>query len=203
MNKKVILFDADGVVIRTEFFSVQYGKKFGLPPEKMLAFFNGIFQNCLIGKADLKKVIKPYLRQWKWDKNVDDFLLYWFKAEDKPDKRVINLVKELRKNAIHCYLATNQEKYRTEYIRNQMGFGKIFNGIFSSAEIGSKKPQQIFYEHIFQELKKHGFTKDQIMLIDDRSSHVDGAKKAGIDACLYTEFKQLQNLVKPLLKNHP
>jgi len=34
------------------------------------------------------------------------------------------------------YLATNQEKYRTAYLLDQMGFGRQFDGIFSSAYVG-------------------------------------------------------------------
>lgn len=64
MPINTILFDTDGVVvIRPCRWSVVYEKKFGLPPEKMLPFFNGPFADCVIGKSDLKTAIQPYLKE--------------------------------------------------------------------------------------------------------------------------------------------
>ncbi len=197
MDKQVILFDADGVIIRSEMFGTHYQQKQGLSPEDMLPFYKGIFQECLTGKADLKEVIAPWLPKWKWDGDVDGFLLQWFEYENKVDQKVVNLVRELQKNAVSCYLATNQEKYRTQYMRNEMGFEKLFDGIFSSAEIGSKKPRTEFYEFIFQKL---GVDKDKILYTDDTASHVEGAQEAGIEAYHYTEFEPFYEYVKPLLK---
>ena len=63
MNKiKAIIFDADGVVINSpEMFSIQYQKAFGISNDVMLPFFEGIFQDCLKGKADLKEELKHHL----------------------------------------------------------------------------------------------------------------------------------------------
>ena len=197
MDKQVILFDADGVVIRSEMFSTHYQKTQGLSPDDMLPFYKGIFQECLTGKADLKEVIVPWLKKWKWDGDVDGFLLQWFQYEHKIDQQIVDLIRDLRKNSVSCYLATNQEKYRTQYMRKEMNFEKIFDGIFSSAEVGSKKPQAEFYEFIFRKL---GINKDKILYTDDTASHVEGAKEARIDAYHYTEFEPFNEYVKPLLK---
>ncbi len=197
MNKQVILFDADGVVIRTETFGTHYQKTQGLSQKDMLPFYKGIFQDCLTGRADLKEVIVPWLDRWKWEGDVDSFLRQWFQHEHKIDGQVVDLIQELRKNAISCYLATNQEKYRTQYMREEMGFDQIFDGVFSSAELGHKKPQAEFFENISQKL---GVEKDQILFIDDTASHVEGSRAAGIDAVLYTEFEPFYKYLKPILK---
>lgn len=199
-QKKVMLFDADGVVIRSKTFGSHYAKTQGLSLEDMLPFYEGIFQDCLVGRSDLKKAIAPWLNKWNWKEGVDSFLQQWFRYEHAIDQRMVDLIRELRENAISCYLATNQEKYRTDYMRKEMGFESMFDGIFSSAEVGSKKPQKEFYEFIFQ---KVAVGKDKILYIDDSVSHVQGARKAGIDAHLYTEFKPFYEHVKPMLKAAP
>ncbi len=195
-NKKCILFDVDGVVINSEIFSVQYQKQFGVSNDEMLPFFKGVFQDCLVGKADLKKSIQPYLKKWNWDGSVEDFVLFWFRAEDNVDQQIIELVIKLRENSILSYIATNQEKYRTEYMRSEMGFENIFSGIFSSAEIGSKKPDKEFYEFILQELGKKGITKEEIFYIDDTATNVDSAKALGVDSYLYTNFQKFSDFIK-------
>lgn len=75
MDKHVILFDADGVVIRSEMFSNHYQRTRGLLPDDMLPFYKGIFQECLTGKADLKEVIAPWLKTWHWEGRCGKFFV--------------------------------------------------------------------------------------------------------------------------------
>lgn len=65
MNKQVVLFDVDGVIVRSEPFGAYYQKTKGVSQEEMLPFYRGIFQECLIRKADLREVIIPWLPKWK------------------------------------------------------------------------------------------------------------------------------------------
>jgi putative hydrolase of the HAD superfamily len=189
MNTKCIIFDADGVVINSEMFSAQYQKQFGLSSEKMLPFFRGIFRDCIIGKADLKVVIQPYLKEWEWNGTVDEFLQFWFKAEHHIDQKIIELITILRNKNLKCYLATNQEKYRIEYMKNDMGFNDIFDYIFSSTEIGYKKPEQEFYEFIFSWINKmDGISKEEIFYVDDSQEAVNAANEFGINSHLYINY---------------
>jgi putative hydrolase of the HAD superfamily len=195
-NIKCILFDADGVVIRTEMFSVQYQKEYGISNEEMLPFFVGEFQECIVGKKDLKKVLKKWLPKWKWQGTVDEFLQYWSKAEHKTDERIIESIETLRKNGVKCFLATNQEKYRISYLKQEMQFEKIFDGIFSADTIGYKKPDKEFYEYILNDLKnQHNIQANEIIFFDDDQKNVDGAKAVGINAHLYTGFDKYKKII--------
>jgi len=200
MAIKSILFDADGVVINSEIFSVQYQKQFDISNDEMLPFFKGVFQDCLVGKADLKEVVLPYLKKWKWHGTIDEFLQFWFKAEHHIDEKIIKLIKVLREKNIKCYLVANQEKYRAEYIKNKMGFKDVFDRIFLSVDIGHKKPEKEFYEFILNEIKnEHKIYPHEIMFFDDSLEHVNKAKKLDIDAYFYKNFEEFKNLVKPIL----
>ncbi len=200
MATKCILFDADGVVINSEMFSVQYQKKHKVSNDKMLPFFKGEFQNCLVGKADLIELVKPWLPKWKWEGTVDEFLQFWFKAEHNVDKKIITIIQKLRKKGIKCYLATNQEKYRTQYMKNEMKFEELFDHVFSSADIGHKKPEAEFYKFILDEIKnEHKIYPHEIMLFDDSKVHVDSAKELDIDAHFYENFEDFKELINPLL----
>lgn len=111
---------------------------------------------------------------------------YWFDAENHIDKRIVEAVEKIKKSGIKCYLATNQERYRTQYLRNEMGFSKIFDEVFSSAEVGYKKPQPEFFEYILKEI---GLNKDEIQFWDDTEKNIQGAKEFGFDAQLYQNFE--------------
>lgn len=188
MNAKAILFDIDGVVVNSEMFSLQYQKESGITNEEMLPFYEGIFQECLKGKKDLKEVIIPWLKKWGWAGNVEDFIFRWFQHEHNINTQMARLIAELRERGFKCYAATNQEKYRTRYMREEMNFDQIFNGIFSSCEIGSIKPEIQYYEYIIQNL---GINKKDIIFIDNSPSHIEGAKTAGLNTFLFDDFKSL------------
>jgi len=193
---KAVIFDVDGMVVITDMFSVQYHKDYGVLSEVLLPFFKNEFQPCLIGKADLKEVIKDYLPKWGWKGNVEEFLNYWFNAENHIDQRVVEVINKLKKSGIKCFLATNQEKYRTQYLRKEMGFENIFDQVFSSAEVGNKKSQPEFFDFI---LKKTGLNKDEIQFWDDTDKNVASAKEYGFDARLYRNFEEFEKEIEKLL----
>ncbi len=190
---KAILFDADGVLIHSELFSIQYQKKFNVSNDEMLPFFTGEFQDCLVGKANLIELVKPWLSKWKWEGSVEEFLEFWFQAEHNVDEDVVKTIKELKKKGIKCYLATNQERYRTEYMKDKMGFNELFDEVFSSAYIGHKKPHREFFEFILKEID---LPADEIMFFDDEQGHIDAAKELGIDAHVYEDINKLRSIVE-------
>lgn len=194
---KAILFDADGVVINADMWSVAFCKEFNVPNKIILPFFEDEFQACLIGKADLKKEIVPYLKKWRWKKSVDDFLEYWFKSEHKVDRRIVNIIKELKKKGIKCCLTTNQEGYRTQYMKKQMGFKNIFDKIFSSAEVGFKKSHPKFFSFVTKELK---LKKNEIQYWDDNKDYIKVASQFGLDSRHYIGFREFNKQIKTFFR---
>ena len=108
---KTVLFDVDGVIIpKKRRFSSNFSREFNVPIEKLSKFFENEFQLCLVGKADLKKEIKNYLKHWNWEKSIDELLKYWFENESKVDKKLLNNINNLRSRGIKCFLSTNSGK---------------------------------------------------------------------------------------------
>lgn len=186
---KAVIFDIDGVLNYSEMFSIQYQRKFGVSNDVMLPFFNQKFGKCLVGEADLKEEIKPWLKKWKWEGTAEEFLDFWFTTEDKIDKDVIQEVRRIRESGIRCFLATNQEKYRTGYLWNHNEFNKIFEAIFSSAEIGYKKKNPEFWQKVT--LKLENLSKEQILFVDDDIENIHTAKNFGLHAELISSKAKL------------
>jgi putative hydrolase of the HAD superfamily len=183
------MFDADGVLILSEMFSHKFAQEFNVKIAELDSFFTTDFQDCLIGKSDLKIIIEPWLEKWNWSKSVDEFLLYWFKAEHHLNSELIDTIHELRKNKVKCILATNQEKYRLEYIKKEMGFEKVFDKIYSSSFIGFKKPDIQYYNYILNDLNE---SPDKIIFYDDSQKNIESAVSIGINAYLYDKNKTLK-----------
>ena len=195
---KTVVFDTDGMVIQREmYFSQRFSKEFGVPMEKVLPFFENEFQLCLVGKADLKEELAKYLSQWNWKKSVEELLSYWFANESNLDKKMLESVKNLRSKGIGCYLNTNNEKYRVQYLFENLDLKKIFDGVFSSAELGFLKPQPEFWSAIHERLGKPD--KSEVLVWDDDEENVESAKNFGFHSESYSDYDAYENRMKSLV----
>jgi len=105
---------------------------------------------------------------------------------------LIEKIKQLRSEGIKCYLATNQEKYRTKYMRETMDFENIFDGVFSSAELECKKPEKEFFQKVLDSLEING---EEVLFFDDDQRNINGAKSSGIKSFLYVGFDKLEEII--------
>lgn len=192
---KAILFDVDDVLIRARrMFSVNLEREYGIPIEKTSLFFNGPFKECLIGKANLKKAIEPYLKEWGWQKGVDALIEYWFKSESNIDQPLVEYIQDLRGKGMKCCLATNQESYRVEYMLHTMGFAHSFDKAYASAHLGYVKPDLEFFARVCEDLD--GVKKEEILFWDNTPVNIEGAKAFGIQAELYTTFEDFKETMR-------
>ena len=191
---KVLIFDADGVLINGDIFSKRFSKEYNIDINKINPFFDGPFKDCLVGKADLKEAIVPYLEEWGWKDGVDSFLEYWFSTEHSIDQGLIDYIQEYRKNGIKCVMATNQEKYRAEYMFNKIGFINSFDKMYVSAHLGHTKTNTQFFEKLVSELTD--IKKDEILFWDDDIKNINTAKEFGINAELYITFEDFKQKMK-------
>ena len=181
---KLILFDGDGVVIknRDKFFSQRLAQKQGLPLETILPFFKNEFKECTIGKADLKEVLPKYFETWKWNGTIDELLKFWFEGEKEVDENVIAEIENYRKNGIKIGLISDNEKYRGEYLLNNVGLAKYFDFVFLSYKMGMNKSNPEFFQKI---LEITGFAPNEIQYWDDDCENIDIARGLGIEGKLF------------------
>ncbi len=194
---RVCLFDVDGVLIRGEAFSTYLRRDYRLTQDDTAPFFQGIFRECLIGKADLKEVLPPYLPKWGWQESIDAFLEYWFGCERHVDELLLATIQQWRCDGMNCYVATNQEQYRTAYLREALGFAHLFDGIFASAHVGHMKHERAFFELVLRELAP--VPANEIMFWDDSELNVTTARQAGLQAEVYTDFADFQQKMRLFL----
>lgn len=141
---KVILFDADGVLLNGDTFFANLEEKYAITYEQTLPYYNEKFLQCLTGEMDLLESLPPYLKSWGWKKSPQEFLDEWFEFEHKIDEELVEYVQQLRKRGVLCVIATNQEKRRARYMLEKMNFAQSFDALYASSHLGHKKPAKDF-----------------------------------------------------------
>lgn len=185
---KAIIFDADGMLVHGERFSSRLEKDFGISTEVTGEFFKNEFQDCLIGKADLKEELAKYVDKWGWDQGVDALVSYWFDdAHNVVDTQFQTLIHQLRERGVVCVLATNNEQYRVDYLSKDRGLENWLDGIYASSQIGYKKPAPKFFQGILDNLG--GIDKEEVVYWDDDDKNLLGAKDFGFQAEKYTDIE--------------
>jgi putative hydrolase of the HAD superfamily len=187
---KVVLFDADGVaLLKHGYFSDRLSRDCGIPTEKIVPFFKTEFRTCQLGKADLKQELTKYLADWNWKKSVDDFLDYWFIKDTLVDEKVLVQAERFRSKGVKCYLVSDQEKYRAEYIRKNLRFDTKFDDCFFSCEIGYSKADPEFFRSVLNRLDAR---PEEVLYFDDEEKNVQNALSLDITSKLYFDLKDLE-----------
>jgi putative hydrolase of the HAD superfamily len=190
---KAILLDGDGLLLEEKgYFDVTYSKQFGVNPESLKPFFRGAFQECIRGKADLKEELAHVLKDWDWKGSVEELMEYWFSVCTTADFSVMKKVQELRGSGVRCYIASNQEKYRGQYIQENLNFKNLLDGSFCSYESGYVKSEKEFFEYALNELQIQPL---EVLFLDNEEKYIELPKQLGMNATLYTSIEDL-NLKK-------
>jgi putative hydrolase of the HAD superfamily len=186
----ILLFDVDGVLANGRSFSEHLACEHGITAESTAPFFRGRFLDCLVGRGDLRQELAAHLPGWGWPGTVEQFLDDWFTSEHVINELLMTAVRRYRARGIRCYIATNQEQYRTRYIREQMGFADAFDGLFASAEIGYMKHDPAFFAHLLHTLGP--VPPSTVLFWDDSATNVATARSVGLCAKVYHGFAAFQ-----------
>jgi putative hydrolase of the HAD superfamily len=197
MNHKVIFFDADGVILKGAFkFTDLLAEKYGLKLDNMLPFFQGPFQDCALGKADVREELASVVDQWGWPGTVDELLDFWLSEGTVFDEEMIKLARKLNEKGLHCFVSTGQERERGEHIKNRVGNGDPFKDVYYSAEVGFGKKDPRFWEVIFKRVEQITTNPSEILVIDDSQSVLDVAAGLGADTLFVEGSNDLSKLRK-------
>ena len=194
---RAVIYDLDGMLLRGTRFSEVYRNEFGIPEETMHAFFDGgPFEECILGRADLKQVLNDnWLRLWKWSSTAEELLEYWFKTGNTFDAEIADTIPVLRRKGVLCVLATNNEKYRMAHVRNAYGLDAFFDRIFCSSEMGCKKPDAEFFDSIMQYFGSE-IRRENVLFWDDRLRYVESANNYGFSSFLYSTPREYMNVCR-------
>ncbi len=177
---KAIVFDADGVLVRPKtFFVTQAFELYGIPKQEFMAFIHGQFKLCTTGELELLDVLPEYLARWNVNVEPRVFVRQWIEHEHHIDTALLEQIQTFRADGILCYLGTNQERNRANYMKFEMGFLDSLDGVFASSNLGFRKPDLGFYKSLQDKIQTPA---SEILFWDDSLENVTAAREAGWNA---------------------
>lgn len=200
MKTKAILFDADGIMLSKISFSDLLAREHEVDAERLKSFFSTTFNEIKTGKKDLKIELEGIIDDVNWQGSVDDLLEIWNTKCTIPNEQMIEQIKSLTSQGYICALASNQEKYRGEYIEEELKFANYFSHIFYSHNIEVTKDDKKFFENVLEVLKIHGIRSfSEIMFFDDDEENIYVAKNLGIKAHHVESPEECISLIEKLI----
>lgn len=98
------------------------------------------------------------------------------------------LVKSL-KGRIKQYAVTNGTRIAQNKKLKKSGLGELFDDVFISEEVGTEKPGNGFFQHVWDKIGSYRL--DEVMIVGDSlTSDMQGGNNAGIVCCWYNPGKQ-------------
>ena len=174
---QAIVFDADGVLVKPpSWFVTRAHELYGVPKAEFMAFIHGDFKRCTIGALDLEVVLVPFLERWQVPVSIPEFIRNWLEHENAIDPVVLQEVRALRASGMPCFVGTNQERNRANFMRLEMGLQSETDGVFASCDLGARKPDRAFFDRLAERLNLEPVG---LLLIDDSHENVAGARAAG------------------------
>ncbi|TDW34870.1 putative hydrolase of the HAD superfamily [Rhizobium azibense] len=204
-----IFFDVDGVLIDGWHSDPSLRKPWDATIEADLGVDRAAFGNlffgkagdrsislmaeCIIGKRDLAEALAEILPQVGYHGDAKDFMRYWFEKDSNLNREVFDLVESIRSGSdVELYVATGQEHHRARFLWNELGFSKLFDRMFYSAEIRYPKKDIRFFEAINSRLSIG--SGERPIFFDDQPEIVAVARQAGWDANPFVSASDIRQL---------
>jgi HAD superfamily hydrolase (TIGR01509 family) len=197
---ETILFDADGVVInsRKKYFSQRLIEELGVQSEASTTFVTNFLLPAMVGKADVKVGLEQLISEARISMNVDQLLQFWWDGEKELNAEILETAKKLKQKGKKLYLASDQEKYRAEFIMNQMSLVEYFDGGFFSCDLHFAKHDPEFWQEIIKQLSPT--PPNAMLFFDDDGKNVEVAKTAGLNAKLFMNNEIFHQDINELIK---
>ncbi|MEM7124627.1 MAG: HAD-IA family hydrolase [Pseudomonadota bacterium] len=196
---RLIACDVDGVLVHGMTdgrydWQEALARDFGVKQEDVAAFFRDDWDACILGEADLRDVLPPYLERWGYGGTADDFLAFWFANDSNLDHDLVEEISGLRSHS-RIVLATNQDRHRAAFLWDEMGLSSRFDRMFASSSMGVRKPDTQFWRIITDEMGE--VAGPEVLLIDDSQRNVEAARQFGWQAIHYRDRSDLDRLLGP------
>jgi epoxide hydrolase-like predicted phosphatase len=202
-DELVFIFDIGGVLIkwRSNDPIFRYiAQRFRVPFQEMKRALQKNFQELESGKIRADEWVNVALSEFNKKMGEldqgDELLLTPFASRATIRYGAAKIIRSIRRSGFQVYALTNTSFVHLEYMR-KAGWTKLFDGFYSSCELGCAKPAPQIYR---KALKLIGAQPAQVVFVDDKGENVRGAKAAGIKRSIrFLSIAQLRKELTPIV----
>lgn len=201
MNYRALIFDLGNVVFNVAFDNIyqHWAKHSGVPFEKIKNYFRKDINFDLLERGDLseaeyRSITKKNLGMNLSDKIFDEGLtaLYLDECEG-----INPLLKSLKKNYRVIALSNTNSIHKKVWGKKYEDTMNLFEKIFCSHEINTRKPELKPYLIALDYLK---LPAEEVIFLDDKEENIEPAKQLGIKTITVTSPEQMRNQLSKLVK---
>lgn len=124
--------------------------------------------------------------------NIDNLEAQWEQSY-QVDPRMLSVAHKLKKAGKNIALLMNTDQRRLEYIKANPIITKYVDSIFTSCEIGLMKPDKSLFSEVLRSLRVN---PENVIYLDDRSSHTQSARELGINSI---DYEPIGNITSQIL----
>jgi putative hydrolase of the HAD superfamily len=198
-SQQIILLDADGVVQNPHRDWEQALTELCGGEQNLKPFLEDVFraeEPFLTGEPGFPAALEVVLNRWNRRALIQDALHIWTLIEPVPE--ILALVEYLRRRGTKVFLASNQERYRADYMTKEIGYEEKFDALFYSCDLGHVKPSTEYFHEIANRLQVE---LENLLLIDDNKDNVETAISLGMNAEVFDSTEGIAVLRELLINN--
>ena len=187
---KNIIFDVGNVLVKYDWQG--YLKGFGFPKEKYDKIAQATFCNESWNERDKGLLTEEEYEAMfianapEYEEEIREVMRRSPECIDQ-QPYAETWVKYLKEQGYGTYILSNYSTYMLERNRPDMKFLKYIDGEVFSCNVGDIKPNAGIYQLI---LKRFSLDPSECVFLDDRKENCEAARKLGIKAIVFKDFKQ-------------
>jgi len=198
-----IIFDLGGVLINIDYLKTKHAfEETGIRNfDALFTQFNQdhIFDQFEKGEISPENFYENLINKAEIEISVSEFNRAWnAMLLDFPEKRM-RLLEELKKSH-KLFLLSNTNSLHIPAFRKSIKqeglfdrFTMVFEKHYYSSEVGMRKPDTEIFDLVVEE---NNLLKEKTLFIDDSPQHVEGAKRAGLDALYLKPGQDITEIIK-------
>lgn len=185
-----IIFDVGNVLVSFDWQS--YLESFHFPKEKREKIADVVFRSNVWNERDRGSLSEEeYVQQMvdaapEYEADIREVMRGSAACIDTMDYAEV-WVKYLKEKGYHLYILSNYSEQSLKDTRCKMPFLKYMDGAVFSCDVKQIKPETDIYETL---LSRYGLEPERSVFLDDREDNCAAAKRLGIKAIVFKDFKQ-------------
>ena len=194
---RAVLFDLGGVVLDIDFARAlaAWAPHSRLRPEQLRAAFafDEPFQHHETGRLDDDTYFGHLRLALQLECGLDEVRSGFNAILIGEITETVQVLQALRER-VPCYAISNTNPSHVAHMESAFpGLLARFTHVFTSHEIGHRKPQRQAFEHV---LRAIGLPAPEVLLFDDLQPNVDAARALGLQAVLVTAPNDVRSALR-------